>query len=106
MLFLTLRDEFRKFGNSGKSQDTLCNFGKFGNSSEKTCFYRMLCAVPSRISGEIGTFSDIFLSKFTKIKKCKKTKKCKKKSVENTQILGVLSKIGLWRLKTLKKCRK
>jgi hypothetical protein len=103
-------DEFRKFGNSGIQEipGHFCAISKFG-SSGKNMFYRTLCAAgyPPGFQGKSGTFSDIFpeMSQILKMQKCQKTKK---KNVPKTlEILGVLSKIGLWRfVEALKKCRK
>jgi hypothetical protein len=91
VLFLTLGDEFREIQNSGNPR-TLCNFeiGKF--VPKKHLLQNTLCAAGTlRISGKIGTFSDIFFGNVTNLQKVKKAKKRKKtkKSVENTQILGV-----------------
>jgi hypothetical protein len=68
MLFQTLGDEFRKFREFRKSQTLLCNFGKF-NSLEKRLYRIRSAAGTLRISGKIGTFSDIFLEMSQILKK-------------------------------------
>jgi hypothetical protein len=101
MLFQTLGDEFRKFGNGNSGNPrTLCAISGIREFVPEKRLYRIRSAqqVPPGISGKSGHFRTFFRKchKFKKSAKKQKTQKCK--SVPKTsEILGVLSKTVICR---------
>jgi hypothetical protein len=84
VLFLDPRGRIPEIQNSGKSQDTLCNFGNSEIRPEKTCFTDRCAAVPSDFGGKSGHFR-FFSGNVTNLQKnakCKKTQNAKRP--ENT----------------------
>jgi hypothetical protein len=88
--------------------DTFVQSGNW-NSSRKTYFLQnTLCAGYPGFLGNRDIFGHFFPKCHNLQKKCKNEKTQKMQNVLKTpEILGVLSKIGLWRfVEALKKCRK